>query len=156
MKAFRVRDIGNVETGIGWKGMDGQAFVLVGGGNRPYVTVAPALATASEGEGRVFEVDFKVVDGQGLELIAPTQANDPDGSRRGSALVVIPTGGYEFHYDLKQLAVNPRCGNACRVVVLAPGEEVRAFPKVRTFAEAQSAKMLVLRFDGREVTFQVA
>jgi hypothetical protein len=156
MKAYRVRGVGEVEACLYWKGMDGVAYVPVGGSNRSYVKVSPKLATNSQSEGSVFEVDFKLDGEGGMELVSPPEVADPDGSRERSALVVIPTGGFEFHFGFQQLAVNPRCGNACRVVVLQPGEEIRAFPKVRTHAEAQNAKLLALRYDGKEVTFQVA
>jgi len=156
MKAYRVRGDGTVEAGFAWKGMDGVAYVAVGGTNRSYVSVSPRLATASEGEGRVFDVDFKLDAIGGIELVPPCEVADEDGSREASALVVIPSGGYDFGYQPGQLAVNPRCGIACRVVVLKAGEEIRAFPKVRNFAEAQAAKSVVLRYDGKEVTFQVA
>ncbi len=156
MKAYRVRDVGSVEAALTWKGMDGTAYVPVGGSNRSYVKVSPTLATGSEREGSVFEVDFTVDGEGGMELVSPPEVADADGSRERSALVVIPTGGFDFHFEPRQLAVNPRCGNACRIVVLQPGDEIRAFPKVRTHREAQSAKMLSLRYDGREVTFQVA
>ena len=66
---------------------------------------------------------------------------------------VIPTGAFEFHLEPAGYVVNPRCGNACRVVELAPGDEIRAFPKVRSHREAQEAKPFALRYDGREVTF---
>ncbi len=156
MKAFRVRGEGEVVAGLGWKGMDGTAYIPVGGSNRPYVKVSPKLATASEREGSVFEVDFKVDGEGGMELVPTVDVADQDGVRGQCALIVIPTGGYEFHYDARHLAVNPRCGNACKVVVLQPGEEIRAFPKVRTHAEALKASVLALRYDGSEVTFQVA
>jgi len=156
MKAYRVRGEGEVVAGLNWKGMDGTAYIPVGGSNRPYVKVSPKLATASEREGSVFEVDFTVDGEGGMELVPAVEVADPEGIRADCALVVIPTGGYDFQYDAGQLAVNPRCGNACRVVVLQPGDEIRAFPKVRTHAEALKAKPLALRYDGKEVTFQVA
>ncbi len=156
MKAYRVRDVGEVVAGLSWKGMDGTAYVTVGGSNRSYVKISPKLATASERDGSVFEVDFKVDGEGGMELVAPPEVADADGSRNGSALVVIPSGGFDFHYGFEQLAVNPRCSSACRIVVMKPGDEIRAFPKVRTHAEALNAKVLALRYDGREVTFQVA
>lgn len=156
MKAYRVRGVGEVVAGMSWKGMDGTAYVTVGGTNRSYVKISPKLATASEREGSVFEVDFKLDGEGGMELVSPPEVADADGNRYRSALVVIPTGGFDFHYEPRQLAVNPRCGNACRIVVLEPGDEIRAFPKVRTHAEAMSAKVMALRYDGREVTFQVA
>lgn len=156
MKAYRVRGVGEVEAGLAWKGMDGTAYVPVGGSNRSYVKVSPALATASEREGHVFEVDFTADGMGGMELVAPSDVADRDGGREKSALVVIPTGGFDFHIGVGQLAVNPRCGNACRVVVLQPGESIGAYPKVRTHAEALNAKPLTLRYDGKEVTFQVA
>lgn len=156
MKAYRVRGVGEVEAGLNWKGMDGVAYVPVGGSSRSYVKVSPTLATASEREGSLFEVEFKLDGEGGMELVSPLEVADKQGARQQCALVVIPTGGFEFHYNACQLAVNPRCGNACRVVVLQPGEEIRAFPRVRTHAEAQNAKMLALRYDGKEVTFLVA
>ena len=151
MKAFRVRGDGEVVRGFDWKGMDGVAYVPVGGTNRSYITVSPKLATSSEREGSVFEVDFKVDGAGGMELVAP---GDVAGvNRHDKALVVIPTGAFEFHLEPAGYVVNPRCGNACRVVELAPGDEIRAFPKVRSHREAQEAKPFALRYDGREVTF---
>ncbi len=156
MKAYRVRGEGEVVAGLNWKGMDGTAYIPVGGSNRPYVKVSPKLATASEREGSVFEVDFKVDGEGGMELVPTVDVADSDGVRQQCALVVIPTGGYDFHYGAHQLAVNPRCGNACRVVVLQPGEVIRAFPKVRTHAEALKMQPLALSYDGEKVTFQIA
>ncbi len=155
MKAYRVRGVGEVVAELSWKGMDGTAYVSVGGSSRSYVKVSPKLAKVSKGEGTVHEVDF-TADGDGTMELVPVSKAKAAAERNGSALVVIPTGAFEFHFEPRQLAVNPRCGNACRVVVLQPGEEIRAFPKVRTHAEALSAKVLALRYDGREVTFQVA
>ena len=155
MKAYRVRGVGEVETQLSWKGMDGVAYVPVGGTNRSYVTVSPKLAKVKKGEGTVHEVDFKANADGSMELVPASKAK-AQAERNRSALVVIPTGGFEFHFGPEQLAVKPRCENACRVVVLQPGEEIRAFPKVRTHAEALKAKMLALRYDGQEVTFQVA
>lgn len=156
MKAFRVRGDGTVESGFNWKGMDGIAYVPVGGGSRSYASLSAKLATASEGEGRVYEVDFRHDAIGGIELVPPCDVEDKDGVRSACALVIIPTGGYDFGYKAEQLAVNPRCNAACRIVVLQPGEEIRAFPKVRNFSEANAAKTLALRFDGKEVTFAVA
>jgi len=153
MKAFRVRGDGEVVRGLDWKGMDGVAYVPVGGTNRSYITVSPKLATSSEREGRVFEVDFTVDGAGGMELVAP---GDVAGNRHGNALVVIPTGAFDFHIEPNGYVVNPRCGNACRVVELSPGDEIRAFPKVRTLREAEESKPFLLRYDGREVTFTVA
>jgi len=154
MKAFRVRGDGEVVRGLDWNGMDGVAYVPVGGTSRPYITVSPKLATASEREGRVFEVDYKVDGVGGMELVAP---GDVSGSNRhDNALVVIPTGGFDFKIEPNGYVVNPRCGNACRVVELAPGEEISAFPKVSSHREALNAKPYVLRYDGTEVFFTVA
>jgi hypothetical protein len=155
MKAYRVRGVGEVEAQLHWKGMDGVAYVPVGGTNRSYVKVSPKLAKVSKGDGTVHEVDF-TADADGTMELVPVSKAKAAVERNRSALVVIPTGGFEFQFDLRQLAVNPRCGNACRVVVLQPGEEIRAYPKVRTHADALNAKPLALRFDGQEVTFQVA
>jgi hypothetical protein len=155
MKAYRVRGVGEVEAGLSWKGMDGVAYVPVGGSNRSYVKVSPKLAKLSKGDGTVHEVDFKADTDGTMELVGVSKAKAA-AERNRSAIVVIPTGGFEFHFGPEQLAVNPRCGSACRVVVLQPGEEISAYPKVRTHAEALNAKVLALRYDGQEVTFQVA
>lgn len=156
MKAYRVRDVGEVVSGLGWKVMDGTAYVPVGGSNRSYLKVSQKLASAGEREGSVSEVDFTDDGAGGMELVPTADVADEGGFRGRCALVVIPTGAFEFHFDHRQLAVNPRCGNACRVVVLQPGESIGAYPKVRTHAEALNAKPLTLHYDGREVTFQVA
>lgn len=156
MKAFRVRDVGQVDSAIAWKGMDGTAFVLVGGTNRPYITVSPELATASEREGRVSEVDY-VLDGAGGLVLVPTKnVEDKDGSRARCALIVIPTGGFDFRFSRDQSPIQPRYSNVCRVVVLAPGESITAFPHVQTMRDADSARLLALRFDGDKVTFDLA
>lgn len=155
MRAYRVRGVGKVEAELSWKGMDGVAYVPVGGTNRSYVTVSPKLAKVSKGEGTLHEVDFKAAADGTMELVPVSKAKASIERNRG-AIVVIPTGGFEFHFGPEQLAVNPRCGNACRVVVLQPGEEISAYPKVKTHAEALDAKPLALRYDGQQVTFQVA
>lgn len=153
MKAFRVRDVGQVDAAIAWKGMDGTAFVLVGGTNRPYITVSPELATASEREGRVSEVDYKLDGFGGLVLVPTKDVEDKDGERARCAFIVIPTGGFDFRFSRDQSPIQPRYSNVCRVVVLAPGESITAFPHVHTMRDADAARPLALRYDGKEVTF---
>jgi hypothetical protein len=153
MKAFRVRDIGQVEPGIAWLKMDGTAYVLVGGTTRPYLTVSPALAHAHERNGTIVECDFRLDGVGGMELIPAGVAED-SAAFDEKAIVVVPAGGFDFHAQPGvHLPLVPRQQNVARVVVLAKGERIEAFPVVRTLAESGSARKVVLCFDGERVTF---
>lgn len=155
MKAFRIRDVGDVEPHIAWIRMDGTAFVLVGGASRPYLTVSPDLAPEHEKSGQVVECDFRLDKATGGMELIPVQPKGPqDQSLDEWAIVIVPAGGFDFRAAPgEQLPLVPRQQNCARVVVLAPGEQIRAFPYVRTLAEQEATRPLVLRFDGREVTF---
>lgn len=153
MKAFRVRDVGQVEPNISWQKMDGIAYVLVGGAGRPYLTVSPELALEHERNGTIAECDFRLDGAGGMELIPVGVAEDPN-ERDRKAIVVVPAGGFDFRAQPGvHLPLVPRQQNAARVVVLAKGESIEAFPVVRTLAESGSARKVVLYFDGEKVTF---
>lgn len=153
MKAFRVRDVGNVEPNISWLKMDGTAYVLVGGTTRPYLTVSPELALQHERNGTIAECDFRLDGEGGMELIPAVVAGESTAFDE-KALVVVPAGGFDFHAQPgEQLPLVPRQQNVARVVVLAKGERIEAFPVVRSLAESGSARKVVLCFDGEKVTF---
>lgn len=150
MKAFRVRDAGKVENAISWKLLDGTAFVMVGGSSRPYLTVAPALVPADQREGEVVDCGFVVDEIGGMMLVPPSVEPDL------RALIVVPSGGFDFRVRPDQTPEGVRFGNAARVVLLAPGDFVEAYPHVRTIAESERARLMRLTFDGTQVRFAVA
>lgn len=149
MRAFRVRDVNDIENNIAWTRMDGTAYVLVGGSNRSYLTVSPELAPAHERSGNVVSCDYRL-DGQGGMQLIPVQ--DKEDHR---AIIVVPSGGFDFQtVSGVQMPLVPRFGNCARVVILAPDEQIIAIPHVRTLAESAAARPCILRFDGALLTFR--
>lgn len=154
MKAFRVRDIGNVEKGLAWRSMDGTAFVSVGGTARSYLTVSPAL-TRGAPEGTVETCDIVVPRPNELALIPLECCGSGCGGhdrRMTAALIVVPSGAYDFRVDPRRhLAVLPRAGNVALTVILDAGESIDAYPRVTRLTDEH--KPVRLSFDGRDVTF---
>lgn len=155
MKAFTVRDVGNVETGIRWRMMDGDALVPVGGLVRSYITVAPALLAEGMREGVVAECDINVDGKDKLTIVPLACCGRGCGGHDRRALVVLPTGAFSFNLERRHMPVVPRYSNVALAVVLNVGETVEGYPHVRTLGEAESARPVRLSYDGREVTFSI-
>jgi hypothetical protein len=151
MKAFRVRDIGHVESNIGWKLMDGTAFVPVGGPNRSYLVVASSLLPEGAREGVISECDFDEGTRRSELQLVPVGKGH---GGRGDAIVVFPSGGFELR-DRSQRgkAISALVEHTAATLVLSPGDEIAFFPRVRTLREADAAKPVFLRYDGNVVTF---
>lgn len=147
MKAFRVRDIGQVEPFISWVRMDGTAYVLTGGLSHPYITVSPELAPAHLKEGRIERAGFAVDDKVKLRLVEEEEDD------RENALIIIPSGGFDFNLPQDNRILQPSNPNLATVIRLSPGESLRCFPRVRTLSESETARPLALHFDGNAVTF---
>lgn len=152
MKAFRVRDIGHVESSIGWKSLDGTAFVSVGGSSRSYLTVAKELAPEGVREGAISECDFdEGVRRSDLQLVPVGKGH----GSRDSAIVVFPSGGFELRDAAhRSKAISALVEHTAATFVLAPGDELVFLPRARSLRESDAAKPVYLRFDGTSVTFE--
>jgi hypothetical protein len=151
MKAFRVRDVGHVESSIGWKSLDGTAFVLVGGTMRSYLTVSAELLPEGAREGNVTECDFDEGTRRSELQLVPVGKGHGE---RSDAIVVFPSGGYELRDNSKRgKAISALVDHTAATLILQPGDELVFFPRVRTLREADAAKPVYLRYDGNVVTF---
>lgn len=163
MKFFRIKvgDTGPVVVPyLEWQRFDGTAYVPVGGIGISYLSISPAFEP-DERTGRVQVGSYKERVTGGIELIpqgvfrengAFVPANQADDDR---AFVVLPSGAYDFDIPHDASPHSPRDRMAARVVVLNPGETIRAMPKVRNLRDWDSAKAMELTYHGADnLTFQ--
>jgi hypothetical protein len=156
MKFFRIKIGDNgpiVVPFLEWQRFDGTAYVAVGGTSVSYLSVSP-LFEPTDRTGRVQVGSFQQRVTGGLELIPQGEfrengafipANDADDDR---AFIVVPSGAYDFEIPHDASPHVPRDRLACRVIVLNPGETIRAMPKVRTLREWDTAKAMELTYHG--------
>lgn len=170
MQFFRIRigDNGNhvVEPYLEWQRLDGTAYIPVGGTSLPYLSVSK-LFEPTERTGRVMTGDFRARETGGLELIPQGKfgrnaageetfvpASDSTDDR---AFVVIPSGAYDFQFHPGMSPHSPRDHTAARILVLNPGDTVRAMPKVNSIREMERVGARVLTYHGcGRLTFEAA
>lgn len=156
MQFFRIK-VGQdsnpiVEPFLEWMRLDGTSYISVGGSSMSYITVAPEFE-ANERTGRLQVGGIRPNSRGGIELF-------PQGSVRNGAfipsndgaddraLVVIPSGAYDFDIAHGMLAVSPRDRMQALSVVLKPGDVIKALPKVRTIREMDTMKPMFLHYHG--------
>ena len=156
MNFFRVKvgDNGPVVVPfLEWQRFDGTAYLPVGGLGISYLSVSP-LFEPTDRTGRVQVGSFQERATGGLELIprgefrdngAFIPANNADDDR---AFVVLPSGAYDFDIPHGASPHNPRDRMAARVVVMNPGDTIRAMPKVRNLRDWDSAVPMELTYHG--------
>ncbi len=165
MKFFRIKvgDTGPVVVPfLEWQRFDGTAYVSVGGSNISYLSVSP-LFQPTERTGRVQIGSFQERTTGGIELIPRGEFRDRDGEKvfipaneaeDDRAFVVVPSGAYDFEIPQGASPHNPRDRLAARVVVLNPGDTIRAMPKVRSLRDWDTARPMELTYHGHcQLTF---
>lgn len=167
MKCFRVRlgDAGVVvDAGLKFHVLDGMGYVPTGGLSMPYLRVAPGLhrgqrlgvvANASLVQSLSFRglVLHRIPQRKPLRPIR--KACDPSSGAcydiEGGAIVVLPSGAYNFEVGRQHVPFAP-AGNSALTIVMRPGETIKAFNIVRTISEPMVP--MYLHFDGETVTFE--
>lgn len=161
MRLFRVRGIAEVEPSLAFQRLDLIAYVPVGGTNRSYISVSRELANPSLKEGKIERAAY-VIDQTRPESIilvpeftpvenTPEELADIE-KDNNLAFILVPSGAFNFG-DPKE-ASPVRVGKmVCRAIILAPGEQISAFPVCHSISEMDAAKRATLAFDGENVTF---
>jgi hypothetical protein len=162
MKCFRVREIGEVETGLKFQVLDQMGYVPTGGTALPYLRVDPAL---HKGE-RIGVIEtaslVQSLSTRGL-ILTPVKAavaveSESDSGEpqpqcydiEDGAIVVLPSGAYNFEVGRDHVPYGADSRSALTVVI-GKGETIRAFRNVKSLSEPMVSACL--HFDGEKVTF---
>jgi len=153
-----------VDSGLKFHVLDGMGYVPTGGLSMPYLRVAPGLHRG-ERLGVVKEASLvQSLSFRGLVLQRIPQRKplrpirmpcDPSLGQchdiEGGAIVVLPSGAYNFEVGRNHVPFTP-AGNSALTIVMRPGETIKAFNIVRTISEPMVP--MYLHFDGETVTFK--